>query len=290
MSQRRTVESSRGVSVILADSGLGSRNVTVVAIPGWKGSDLGLRGLLRPIVQSGYRVVVVNLPGNGVTRAIQDERSDLPQLSQMVRGLLDKVEPDGPLVLVGHSFGATVATEVASRRRDVAGLVLVSPLVVAPTAQRGLAGLLARLVVRLAVWLLDGAPHPVSTAIVRSGLIAAITNGLYAVRGPSGIRRILKFSAIERAIAADPRTMGQQLRVASDYACSEFAVGVSCSVAIVAGDRDQMSSITELKALAKQFQRSTLMILRGGGHLAHHEDREACSQLLLDGLGWVLRE
>lgn len=228
-----------------------------------------------------------NLPGNGVTRPFGDERGDLAQLSNIVGSLLKRISPNGPVLLLGHSFGATIATELASRCDDIDGLVLLSPIALPPCKRGGAGGVLARLAVRLSVWLLQRAPRAVSTAAIRSSVIATITNALYAVHGLSGMRKIQEYSAVERALAAEPRSMGEQLKVASEFACSEFAADVRCIVAIIAGDRDQMTSLVELQDLADRFYRSTLLLLPGAGHLAHHEDREAFSHLVLGGIDCV---
>ena len=168
---RSEVTLDSGSHVVVADSGPSGRPVDVVAVPGWKGADVGLRTLVARTVHGGFRVVIVNLPGMGVSESTARLGQDLDELSGLLEEVLGKLSSPEPVVLVGHSFGATIAAAVAARRLvPLRGLVLVSPVVVPPTSRSGAGARAANACVNLFAAVLAGAPGLVADAAVRSGV------------------------------------------------------------------------------------------------------------------------
>jgi magnesium chelatase accessory protein len=280
---RFEVSLDTGSQVVVADSGPSSRPVSVVAVPGWKGTDVGLRTLVARTVQAGFRVVVINLPGMGVTASTRRLARGLDDLSGLAEEVLRKVGGPEPVVLVGHSFGATIAAAVAGRRLvPLRGLVLVSPVVVRPNGRAGWGASAAHACVTAFAAVLAGAPQRVADSAVRSGLIEDVANAFLARRCLTGFRRIRAEAAAERPLAADPRVAADHLLLAADTGCLELAADIRVATWIVAGDRDHLSPPGELTRLRDALATGRLTLLRGAGHLAHQEDAEAMSGLLAD--------
>ncbi|EOM77566.1 alpha/beta fold hydrolase [Rhodococcus rhodnii] len=82
-----------------------------------------------PLADAGLRPIPVTLPGVG---------SDLPEddvtLDDVVEAVLDRIaDVDGPLVIVGHSGGGVVATDVAERIAErVVGVAYVAGMMLPP--------------------------------------------------------------------------------------------------------------------------------------------------------------
>ncbi|MCD0453449.1 alpha/beta hydrolase [Actinocorallia sp. API 0066] len=78
--------------------------------------------LLRPLADAGHSPLPVHLPGTGT-----GQTSDVT-LDTLARAVIDQLDGiDGPLVLVGHSGGSVIATQVAERICDrVAGVAHVA--------------------------------------------------------------------------------------------------------------------------------------------------------------------
>lgn len=99
--------------------------------------------LARAFVQLGWRAVRFNFRGVGASQGVWDEgRGEIDDACAVLQGLR---EPAQPLVLAGFSFGAYVASQVASRLVGDASperVVLVGPAVqnfaVAPVPQDSL--------------------------------------------------------------------------------------------------------------------------------------------------------
>ena len=104
----------------------------VVWLHGWQRSGRDFVASASMLAERGVASVALDLPGFGASPA--------PAEAGGARHYAELVEPavsaigDGPVLLVGHSFGGTVATVLAARRPDlVSGLVLTG----APLLRRG---------------------------------------------------------------------------------------------------------------------------------------------------------
>ncbi len=83
-----------------------------------------------------HRVVVVDLPGHGLSEKFSGEYT-LEFFSEVISGLLQKLGAD-PVVLIGHSLGGHIALQVAhSHPEQVDRLVLVAPGGLGPDLELG---------------------------------------------------------------------------------------------------------------------------------------------------------
>ncbi len=90
--------------------------------------------ILPGLADAGLTAVAVDLPGHGV--GDPGPVADLVTDADHVRSVLDGI--DGPVVLVGHSYGGAVITEAAHGRGDVAHLVYLAAVV--PDVGEGIGG------------------------------------------------------------------------------------------------------------------------------------------------------
>ena len=276
----RVVVLDDGSQITVADSQHQERSSVVLALPGWKGSDLGLRGLYAPAVADGFRMVTINLPGAGLSPAPYVRMTEIEVVARLVEDLALALDLGDQLLLLGHSFGATVMTLVAARSRiAVHGVLLVSPVANAGINRRGWSGFAGKAALAAASAAFGEAPLTISHRAIRSTVVENVSNTVLARRGLSGALRIHRLSKRERGFAADPRAMADQFRIASQHGCSEWAQDVQHPVWIIAGDQDQMSSVAELASLQSSFQRCQIAYVEGAGHLGHHEDVDQFSAL-----------
>lgn len=274
-----------GSGVIVAETGSAGGPI-VVALPGFKGSDRGLRGLCSDLANRGCHVWTINFPGLGVTATNPGRSDSLEDLVNLTRGVIDSLAvKGGSTVLVGHSFGATVAACVAARSEPgIEHLILLSPVVFHPDKRRGLLTIVHRTLTRAMPGILRSWPSPLTQGFVRSFIVDLLINSFSARRGIRGLMRIVRASASERAIVGEVDAIASQLAVANLYGCSDFAQQILVRTDIVAGDRDQMSSVAELDFLRREIPDANLWLLRGAGHLAHHEDASHFNRTVLDAV------
>ena len=85
--------------------------------------------------QRGHHVVAPNLPGSGEDPSLP-ENADLDSYATRIAGVIDGLA--GPVVLVGHSMGGIISSQVAERRprrlalRQVGEMVRPWPCAIAP--------------------------------------------------------------------------------------------------------------------------------------------------------------
>ena len=109
----------------------------VVLLHGGSGSWLHWVRSIGPLVRAGYRVLAPDLPGFGDSD-LPPGCTDVPQLPVHLHAGLQQLAPQGPVQLVGFSFGGMAAALwLAEHPQDATHLVLVgAPGLGLSTAQR----------------------------------------------------------------------------------------------------------------------------------------------------------
>ncbi|EEW24735.1 alpha/beta fold hydrolase [Rhodobacter ferrooxidans] len=97
---------------------------TIVLLHGLYDDGMGWRDLPQRLSRAGHPVLVPDLPGHGASAAARD----LEQATEALLAGLAQALPEGPMILVGHSLGAVLATKLAQKLGPrVIRLVLLSP-------------------------------------------------------------------------------------------------------------------------------------------------------------------
>jgi pimeloyl-ACP methyl ester carboxylesterase len=86
---------------------------TILLVHGAFAESASWNRVIDPLREAGHRVIAAANPLRGLA-------SDAAAVSDLVRGI------DGPVVLVGHSYGGAVITNVAAGAGEIAGLVYVA--------------------------------------------------------------------------------------------------------------------------------------------------------------------
>ena len=122
VTNRRTIVQGRPAFYGTAGEGL-----PVLFLHGWALAHHTYRGVIEAIAAQGARVIAPAMPGFGGTHDLPGEAFSIAGYASWVADLLDTLEIEEPVVVVGHSFGGGVSIRFAHGHRGrVRSLVLVN--------------------------------------------------------------------------------------------------------------------------------------------------------------------
>ncbi|SFQ18284.1 Pimeloyl-ACP methyl ester carboxylesterase [Amycolatopsis arida] len=99
---------------------------TVLLVPGYTGSKEDFAPLLDPCAEAGFRCVAIDLPGQFESPGPDEEEAYLPApLGAVVAELVERIAGEGPVLLLGHSYGGLVVRGAVLAGARVAGLTLL---------------------------------------------------------------------------------------------------------------------------------------------------------------------
>jgi pimeloyl-ACP methyl ester carboxylesterase len=109
--------------------GVAGQGRRMVFLHGWGLAHHAYRHALGPLVRQRLRVYAPALPGFGGTASLPRDELGFAGYARWVAHFLDAVGIDGPVTLIGHSFGGGVAIQTAyDWPRRVSRLVLVNSI------------------------------------------------------------------------------------------------------------------------------------------------------------------
>jgi pimeloyl-ACP methyl ester carboxylesterase len=110
------------VDGLVVDGYSAGRGPAVLLVHGWGERGATMGAFIEPLVQAGYRVVGIDLPGHGNTSTGQ---TNIFEISHTLRGVADHL--GGIRALIAHSMGGYCATVALSEGLSPNSVVLISP-------------------------------------------------------------------------------------------------------------------------------------------------------------------
>jgi pimeloyl-ACP methyl ester carboxylesterase len=118
-----------GAPMELMEAGQGD---PLLFLHGWGLTPRAYADAVLRLCAAGVRVIAPSLPGFGGSAAL-GLRAGLPDYAARIAQLLDQLDPDRPVFVVGHSLGGGVALQLALDRPDlVRSVTVVNPVGGAP--------------------------------------------------------------------------------------------------------------------------------------------------------------
>ncbi|MGL5406868.1 MAG: alpha/beta fold hydrolase [Propionibacteriaceae bacterium] len=253
----------------------------VVAIHGFRGSDMGLMAVLESNCE--YRIVSPNMPGMGVSPIQESRNYDLVTLAQIVIDFIELLEA-GPVLLLGHSFGTVVVSAVAAARPDlIRGLLLVAPIV-DPVREKSLFSALGADVMNWFYQAVLHAPRQLGQSIIDSKFPG--DQSLPFMKKRKGTwQQIQQLSHEELPESFDRRAVLAAHKASTSHGCREFAAKISqVPMQVIVGGADQFSSVAATRSLAREAGGAALRVVDGAGHLMHYEDVAEVKELITSAL------
>jgi pimeloyl-ACP methyl ester carboxylesterase len=262
---------------------------TVVLIHGyslnldsWHFQRLGLRGTAR--------LVLYDQRSHGRSGRGAPETATLDQLGADLRGVLDAVAPDGPLVLVGHSMGGMTIMELAEQDADyfrsrVVGVALMS------TSPGELAEVTLGVPVVLARSVRRFVPHLVAAAGRNAGLVergrqvsndlGILLTRLYAFSGPTPPE--LSDFALEMINGTPVDVIAQFYPIFMSHDAFEaLDVLDGIETLVLVGEQDKLTPPQHSRQIVRAVPGAELVVLDPGGHLVMLERPDDVNDQLFD--------
>ncbi len=107
------------------EGGLASSGAPLIFLHGWGLGHHVYKRALKRVVAQGLRVIAPALPGFGGTPDLPRSEFNLPGYARWVTHFLSAVEIEGPVTLVGHSFGGGVAIQTTHDHQELVGRLIV---------------------------------------------------------------------------------------------------------------------------------------------------------------------
>lgn len=257
------------VAVALSGPASGKRVMLVHGTAAWSGF---WRYVAAHLAGRGYRVIAVDLPPFGWSGHDPEARYDRVTQAARLSALLEAVG-GRPATVVGHSFGAGPATELALRHPNRVGALIL---------------------VDAALGELDRGSDSGTASAMRVRPVAELATSA-SITNPVAIGPLLR-SLIERKEQAEPwlDTLRQPMRregTTSAYAAwlphlfewraGEFSrtstglKSIQVPVAIIWGEADSITPLEQGRLIASLTRARSIQSLPGVGHIPHIEDPAA---------------
>jgi pimeloyl-ACP methyl ester carboxylesterase len=243
---------------------------TVVLVHGFRGDHHGLEPVVAQL--PGVHIISPDLPGFGASTPLGADSGfshDLDGYAAWLRGFVAALELNGPVVILGHSFGSIVSSAALAGGLAADAVILVNPI--AAPALSGPRGIMTRLAV-FYYWAAAKLPEKLGFALLRSRLIVRVMSVTMAKTKDPALKRWIHeehdryfsaFSSREVVLDAFRASVGNDV--------SEFAASITPRTLLIAADRDDITPIAAQHTLRELFPQATLFVIHGVGHLIHYE-------------------
>ncbi len=247
---------------------------TVLLLHGAGASTHSWRDVI-PLLAGRYRVIALDLPGQGFTRLGSRARCNLAHMTEDIAALCD-AQGWRPAVVIGHSAGGAIALNLARRLQPAPAVICLNA---ALGRFDGAAGWLFPILAKLMA-----ATPLAAMAFTAAGASPARTRRLIASTGSrlsdAGIDYYTRLTADREHVDG---TLQMMARWNVDPVLDWLPrIETPCLMLAAEGDRAVDPALS--RRAAQRLPQSSHVSLPGLGHLAHEEDPGAVMRPVLDWL------
>lgn len=239
-------------------------------VHGFRGDHHGLERIAASITAG--PVIVPDVPGFGESHALRfedDAGGDaLRSLGSWLAEFVDRVH-DGPLVLVGHSFGTLIVSASLALGCRANEVVLINPI--SAPALSGPRAMLSQLTLqyyRLAARL----PERAGNALLKSPLIVrAMSEIMTKTRDPELRAWIHSQHGSYFSNFHDRNALIRMFQASISNTVPDFLSAFTMPTTVIASDRDDITPLADQLRLVHDLPDGRLFIVPEVGHLVHYE-------------------
>ncbi|MDN4645664.1 alpha/beta fold hydrolase [Arthrobacter sp. PsM3] len=239
------------------------RGVPLIALHGAGVDHREIEAAIEAVVPGyGYRRIYPDLPGMG--RSTTGHLGCNDDVVALIAGFIDRLGA-GPVMLLGHSYGAYLARGVAAQRPDIVRALAL----LCPVAER------SQNVPAHEVVCQDANAYDELEPEQRHGF-----DEYFVVRTPATARRY-RGHVVPGTTLVDATGLG---RIFAGWAVDVGSGTFPAQTLIAAGRQDSIVGYTDAMDLLQHYPHATLLVADGAGHALMHERPELLAALLGDWL------
>lgn len=215
-----------------------------------------------------YRLILVDLPGHGLTEAPAGYEASIAGMVACVASLVETLAGHYPVIVVGNSMGGQVAWRYALDHPGVAGLVLIGSTGWTDERRATATGPLRLLGHSVGRFLLR---HVDLTWLARRGL-----QGVFADPRRVTPSMVTRYTDLARAPGHRHILTSLQMQ-GGDVAQLSRLETMTVPTLILAGEKDRLVPVSDARRFERVIRGSTLIVYPGVGHVPMQEvpDRSA---------------
>lgn len=251
---------------------------TLLLIHGFRGTHHGLAKIAENL--SDFRLVVPDLPGFGASDAFTDKEHSVESYVMFIKEFIDNTQLKNPII-AGHSFGSIVASHFVAAYPHVAKkLILINPI--GAPALQGPRGAMTRLAI-MYYWLGRKLPATAAKTWLGAPPIVKIMSVTMAKTKNKDVQRYIHDQHKQHfSTFANPTVVAESFKASVSNDVSHVAHKLSLPTLLIAGSKDDITSVDKQHRLHAAIPTSELHIIKDVGHLIHYETPgEAASAITL---------
>jgi pimeloyl-ACP methyl ester carboxylesterase len=247
-----------------------SKKQTIFMVHGFRGTHHGLQTIIDNL--SDFRIVIPDLPGFGDSTPMTERVHDIAGYSEFVEYMIQKLDL-AHCVLLGHSFGSIIASEVAARSQiPIQKLILINPI--ATPALQGPRKLFTQFAIAY-YWLGRKLPKKVGEALLKNKSVTLSTSALLAKTKDKNLRkRIHKAHLTHFSRFQTRETLNEAFMASVSATAADHAAAITMPTLLIVGEIDDVAPLKGQRKLARSIPQATLIEIAKVGHLIHHEAPE----------------
>lgn len=228
--------------------------------------------------KNGYRTLRYDLYGRGFSDR-PDLVYDITLFEDQLAGLIDRLQLNGPVSVVGLSMGGPVAARYANKYPDqVAGVILISPEVTQTTNR----DIFPMNIPGVGEYLMSAVMEPYILPKLQAG---DFTHPENFPDWEAKYRVQMQFKGTGRALLSTIREL-VKLNPELEYQALQRTY---LPVMLIWGDADQTIGTDQIDVLQQIMPELEIRIVEDGGHLVHYENSAKVNSELIDFLERIPR-
>lgn len=249
----------------------------IIMIHGLRGTHHGLDLIAKSLNE--YRVVVPDLPGFGISKPLENEHS-VENYVFWLKGFIDGLKLSEPPLLLGHSFGSIITASYAVKYpKSISKLILVNPI--GSPALKGSRALISRLTIAY-YWLGKKLPESAGTRLLSAKSATMAMSIVLAKTHDKKTRKFIHGQHLQHFSSfANRKVVDEAFKASIDNNVRDFARDVTVPTLLIAGDLDDITSLSKQKELVKLFPHAVLEVIHDVGHLTHYETPDEVAKTIV---------